>query len=63
MAQAVGYVIASIGPFALGALRTFPEAETATAAFLGFLTLLTMIFGLLAGRPLFVEDEKPSVRT
>lgn len=58
MAQTVGYIIASAGPFALGGLRTLPDAETASAAFLGFLTILTMIFGSLAGRPLFVEDEK-----
>jgi CP family cyanate transporter-like MFS transporter len=58
MAQTVGYIIASIGPFALGALRTLPDAETSSVAFLLFLTILTMVFGLLAGRPLYVEDRR-----
>lgn len=56
MAQTVGYIVASLGPLALGALRALPKADLTSLAFLLLLTVLTMVFGLLAGRPVFVDD-------
>jgi hypothetical protein len=40
----------------VGGLRALPNAERTSVAFLLLLTLLTMLFGLLAGRRVFVDD-------
>lgn len=58
MAQFVGYVIASLGPFALGGLRALPDAALSSLIFLVALTLLVVAFAVLAARPLFVDDRR-----
>jgi CP family cyanate transporter-like MFS transporter len=58
MAQSVGYVIASIGPFVLGLVSKWPDPRFASAVWLAALALATVIAGLAAGRPRFVDDRR-----
>lgn len=57
MAQAFGYIIASVGPFVLGLVSKWPEARLASLIWLLFISAITMTAGMLAGRPKFVDDE------
>jgi len=55
MAQSVGYMIAAIGPLALGVLRSTPDPKFASAVWLSFLVVLGIFFGFLSGQPRFVD--------
>ncbi len=58
MAQSVGYVIASVGPFVLGLVSKWPDPRFASAVWLAALALATVVAGLAAGRPRFVDDRR-----
>jgi CP family cyanate transporter-like MFS transporter len=57
MAQAFGYIIASIGPLVLGLVSKWPDARLASTIWLLIITAITMVAGALAGRPRFVDDD------
>lgn len=50
MAQGVGYVIAALGPLAIGLLHTATGSWTGPFAVVAVLTGLTLVFGLFAAR-------------
>jgi CP family cyanate transporter-like MFS transporter len=56
MAQCVGYLIASVGPLVLGLVNHAANARLASTIWLLVLAAITMMAGLLAGRPLFVDE-------
>lgn len=58
MAQSVGYAIASVGPFVLGQVSKWPDPRFASAVWLATLALATVVAGLAAGRPRFVDDRR-----
>jgi CP family cyanate transporter-like MFS transporter len=57
MAQAFGYIIASVGPLVLGFVNKWPDARLASTIWLLLITAITMVAGALAGRPRFVDDD------
>jgi MFS transporter, CP family, cyanate transporter len=57
--QSIGYVIAAVGPLALGALFEVTGGWTVPIGFLLVLVLPQMAAGLLAARRRFVDDELP----
>ena len=61
MAQAAGYIIASIGPLVLGLVSHWPDSRLASMAWFLILVVVTMIAGMLAGRPRFVDDHQTGV--
>jgi len=57
MAQAFGYIIASVGPLVLGFVSKWPDARLASTIWLLLIAAITMVAGALAGRPRFVDDD------
>ena len=57
MAQAFGYIIASVGPLVLGFVNKWPDARLASTIWLLVITAITMVAGAIAGRPRFVDDD------
>jgi CP family cyanate transporter-like MFS transporter len=55
MALCVGYVIASLGPLVLGLVNHTANARLASALWLLVIAAITMIAGIFAGRPRFVD--------
>jgi CP family cyanate transporter-like MFS transporter len=55
MAQCVGYLIASVGPLVLGLVNHSADARLASTVWLLVLSGATMIAGMFAGRPRFVD--------
>jgi MFS transporter, CP family, cyanate transporter len=55
MALCVGYVIASLGPLVLGLVNHVAHARLASAVWLLLIAAVTMIAGIFAGRPRFVD--------
>jgi CP family cyanate transporter-like MFS transporter len=55
MAQCAGYLIASVGPLVLGLVNHSADARLASTIWLLVLAAATMIAGMLAGRPRFVD--------
>ena len=55
--QSVGYVIAALGPFTVGALYDATGGWSVPLWFLLLLTLPQLFVGLRAARPIFVEDQ------
>jgi CP family cyanate transporter-like MFS transporter len=58
--QSVGYLIAVVGPFGIGALYDATGGWTAPLALLLALSVPQLVVGLLASRPAFLEDELAS---
>jgi MFS transporter, CP family, cyanate transporter len=56
MAQCVGYLIASVGPLVLGLVNHSANARLASTIWLLVLAVAMMIAGMLAGRPIFVDE-------
>ena len=55
--QSVGYLIAVLGPFGIGALYDATGGWTAPLALLLALSVPQLVVGLLAARPAYLEDE------
>jgi CP family cyanate transporter-like MFS transporter len=55
MAQCAGYLIASVGPLVLGLVNHSADARLASTMWLLVLSAATMIAGMFAGRPRFVD--------
>jgi CP family cyanate transporter-like MFS transporter len=55
--QSVGYLIAVIGPFGIGALYDATGGWTAPLTLLLVLSVPQLLVGLMAARPAYVEDE------
>jgi CP family cyanate transporter-like MFS transporter len=55
--QSVGYLIAVIGPFGIGALYDATGSWTAPLALLLALSVPQLVVGLMAARPAYLEDE------
>jgi CP family cyanate transporter-like MFS transporter len=60
MAQGVGYLIACVGPFGLGLLRSVTGGWTVPILVLTVLLLIELIAGLLASRHRHILDTKPA---
>ena len=56
MALCIGYIIASLGPLVLGLVNRTADARLASTIWLGFLVVITMIAGAIAGRQRYVDD-------
>ena len=64
VAQSVGYLIAGIGPFAIGLIHEHTGGWTVPLVVLIAVCVPQTIFGLLSARPVFVEDQlRVPVRT
>ncbi len=55
MAQCVGYLIATVGPLVLGLVNRSPDARLESTLWLLTIAIATLVAGLFAGRPLFVD--------
>jgi CP family cyanate transporter-like MFS transporter len=55
--QATGYLIAGVGPFAVGVLHDASGGWTVPLVVLTLLTLPQLLAGLAVSRPAYVEDE------
>jgi CP family cyanate transporter-like MFS transporter len=63
MAQAVGYLLSSVGPLEVGLLHSATGSWTAPVAVLFAITGVLLVFGILAARPRMLPasaDERPS---
>lgn len=58
MAQSVGYLLAAIGPFAIGTLFDFTTSWAFPLFALIIISILIMIFGFLAGRNKYVLNQQ-----
>jgi MFS transporter, CP family, cyanate transporter len=56
MAQAIGYVLAAIGPLLIGYLYDFTHMWTIPLMTLIIVTALLMLFGVYAGRDRYVYE-------
>ncbi|WP_148864221.1 CynX/NimT family MFS transporter [Marinobacter fonticola] len=56
MAQGVGYTLAATGPLVLGLLHDSFHNWQVAGVFIGVIALATLLFGIAAGRPLYVGD-------
>ena len=59
MSQCVGYLLAGLGPLLIGLIHTSGAVLIGSEIVLCAIGLLIMVFGFLAGRPRFVEDDVP----
>ncbi|MDH2414063.1 MFS transporter [Nocardioides sp. CER19] len=57
VAQSVGYLIAGIGPFAIGIIHEHTDGWTVPLLVLIAVCVPQTIFGLMSARPVFVEDQ------
>jgi CP family cyanate transporter-like MFS transporter len=55
MSQSWGYLIASVGPLLVGLLHDLTDGWAASIGLLLVIAVATMVTGVLAGRPLFVD--------
>ncbi len=55
LAQGVGYLLAAVGPFAVGVIHDVARSWTIALAFLGALLVPQLAGGLIAGRPVHLE--------
>lgn len=60
MAQGVGYIVAAIGPFAVGLLHELTGNWNSVALFFIFLFTGSFIFGMGAGRSMYVKVDQTS---
>ncbi len=58
--QSAGYLLAALGPFAVGALYDATGGWTVPLWFLLLVCVPQMLLGLYAARPVFIEDELPT---
>ncbi|ROT96346.1 MFS transporter [Marinobacter sp. R17] len=58
MAQGVGYTMAAVGPLVLGLLHGAFDDWQVAGVFLAVIALAALGFGLAAGRPLYVGEER-----
>jgi CP family cyanate transporter-like MFS transporter len=57
VAQSVGYLIAGVGPFAIGLIHEHSGGWTWPLWVLIIMCVPQAVFGVLSGRPVFVEDQ------
>jgi len=62
MAQGVGYIVAAVGPFAVGLLHELTGNWHAVAVFFTLLLTGSFLFGMGAGRSIYIGMEKPTRR-
>jgi CP family cyanate transporter-like MFS transporter len=55
--QSVGYLLAAVGPFGMGALYDLTGGWTVPLLTLVGLVVLQLLAGLLVSRPAYIEDE------
>ena len=60
LTQSLGYLIAVVGPFAVGAIYDASGGWTWPLALLTALTLPQIAVGMYVGRPAYIEDQLPS---
>ncbi len=60
LTQSLGYLIAVVGPFAVGAIYDATGGWTWPLALLTALTLPQIAVGLYVGRPAYIEDQLPT---
>ena len=62
LTQSLGYLIAVVGPFAVGAIYDATGGWTWPLVLLTSLTLPQIAVGMYVGRPAYIEDQLPAGR-